>query len=107
MHFVRIAFCAWVNRVVVKKIKFVQDGVAALFLVLASLTPSRAMPVEVPQDVIFVFDASGSLGAAGFQTELDFMTDIIQSVTGAPATRFIPRGSAQSGSQARSIQSTT
>jgi uncharacterized protein YegL len=63
----------------------VQGVVAALFLVLASLTPSRAMPVEVPQDVIFVFDASGSLGAAGFQTELDFMTDIIQSVTGAPA----------------------
>ena len=55
-----------------------QGVVAALFLVLASLTPSRAMPVEVPQDVIFVFDASGSLGAAGFQTELDFMTDIIQ-----------------------------
>ena len=75
---------------VVRKIKFVQGGVAALFLVLASLTPSRAMPVEVPQDVIFVFDASGSLGAAGFQTELDFMTDIIQSVTGAPAYPLHP-----------------
>ena len=51
IHFVRIAFCAWVNRVVVKMIKFVQGVVAALFLVLASITPSRAMPVEVLQDV--------------------------------------------------------
>lgn len=65
-------------------IRFLQGAAIALFLVAGAPTASKAAPIEVPQDIVFVFDASGSLGAAGYQTELDFMSFIIQSVTGAP-----------------------
>lgn len=71
-------------------IKFVQSAVAALFLFLASVAPSKAMPIEFPQEIVFVIDASGSLGAAGYQQELDFVSAIIQSVTGAPAHALHP-----------------
>lgn len=71
-------------------IRFMQGAVTALFLVLASVAPSKAAPIEVPQDIVFVFDASGSLGEPGYQTELDFMSAIIQSVTGAPGHALHP-----------------
>ena len=74
-------------------IRFLQAAGTALVLFFASFSPSRAMPDEAPQDIVFVFDASGNLGAAGYQTVLDYMSAIVLSVTGDPAhaqhpTRF-------------------
>ena len=37
------------------------------------------MPVEVPQDVVFVFDGSGSLQQAGFDTVISFMQNIVDT----------------------------
>lgn len=71
-------------------IRFMKGAAAAFILFFASFSPSKAMPVEVPQDIVFVFDASGSLGATGYQTVLDFMTGIVQSVTGDPAHALHP-----------------
>lgn len=71
-------------------IRFLQGAAAAFILFFASFSPSKAMPVEVPQDIVFVFDASGSLGTPGYQNVLDFMTAIVQSVTGDPAHALHP-----------------
>lgn len=70
--------------VVVKMTRFFQSACAALVLVLASMGPSRAMPVEVPQDVVFVFDGSGSLNQSGFDTIIEFMQDIVDTQSGNP-----------------------
>lgn len=42
------------------------------------------MPVEVPQDVVFVFDGSGSLNQSGFDTIIEFMQDIVDTQSGNP-----------------------
>lgn len=65
-------------------IRFLQGAGTALILVLASITPSRAMPVEVPQDVVFVFDGSGSLGNQGFDDIITFMKNIVDTQSGNP-----------------------
>ena len=65
-------------------IRFLQGAAAALFLVLASFAPSKAMPVEVPQDVVFVFDGSGSLGQSGFGDVIAFMQGIVNDHSGDP-----------------------
>lgn len=65
-------------------IRFLQGAGTALLLILASLSPTRAMPVEVPQDVVFVFDGSGSLGTAGFNTIIDYMKFVVDTASGNP-----------------------
>ena len=37
------------------------------------------MPTEVPQDIIFVMDSSGSLGSSGYAQQKAFMVDIVQN----------------------------
>lgn len=53
-------------------------------------TIAKADPIVVPQDIVFLFDASGSLGSLGFQEELDLMSDIVATFANDPAhpTRF-------------------
>jgi len=48
------------------------------------------MPTEVPQDIIFVLDSSGSLGQSGYAQQKDFMVDVVQQFGGDPLhpTRF-------------------
>lgn len=65
-------------------IRFFQSACAALFLIVASMTPTRAMPVEVPQDVVFVFDGSGSLNQAGFDDIIAFMQNVVNAHSGNP-----------------------
>tara|TARA_R110002110_G_scaffold11824_9_gene56627 strand:- start:2284 stop:3012 length:729 start_codon:yes stop_codon:yes gene_type:complete len=62
--------------------KPLQSAVAAVFLVFASAMPSKAMPVTVTQDIIFLFDSSGSLGSSGYQGQIDFMVDVVQNYGG-------------------------
>lgn len=65
-------------------IRFLQGAGTALVLVFASMSPARAMPIEVPQDVVFVFDASGSLGQQGFDDIIAFMKNIVDTQSGNP-----------------------
>ncbi len=37
------------------------------------------MPTEVPQDIIFVFDSSGSLGSSGYAQQIAYMKNIVQT----------------------------
>jgi len=62
----------------------------ALALAVSAVSPARAAPIVVPQDIIFVIDGSGSLGASGFQNEIDFVVDLIQTYGSDPLhpTRF-------------------
>lgn len=70
--------------------RFALGAVTALSLVILAMTPARSMPTEVPQDIIFVMDSSGSLGSAGYAAQKAFMIDIVQNYGGDPLhpTRF-------------------
>lgn len=59
--------------------RFVMSAVAAFSLVFLAAMPARAMPTEVPQDIIFVMDSSGSLGNSGYAQQKAFMIDIVQN----------------------------
>ena len=65
-------------------------AICAVSLSVLAIAPSRAMPTEVPQDIIFVMDSSGSLGQSGYAQQKAFMTDIVQNFGGDPLhpTRF-------------------
>lgn len=71
-----------------------RNALAALGLVLAfavaAVSPARAAPIVVPQDIVFVIDGSGSLGQSGFDNEIDFVIDLIQTYGSDPLhpTRF-------------------
>ena len=62
----------------------------AVALAVCAVSPVRAAPIVVPQDIIFVIDGSGSLGQSGFDQEIDFVVDLIQNYGGDPLhpTRF-------------------
>lgn len=64
-------------------------GLVAVAAILAS-PAAKATPVEVPQDVIFLIDGSGSLGSAGFAQEQVLVQDYISTWGGDPVhpTRF-------------------
>jgi hypothetical protein len=59
--------------------KLLQGAITALSLTFLATMPARSMPTEVPQDIIFVMDSSGSLGSAGYALQKAFMIDIVQN----------------------------
>lgn len=47
-----------------------------LFGIGLAATPSSATPIIVPQDIVFLIDSSGSIGAPAFEVQREFIEDV-------------------------------
>ena len=65
-------------------VRMAAAAVVAFGTLVGISTVAKADPIVVPQDIVFLFDASGSLGSTGFQEELDLMSDIVATFANDP-----------------------